>query len=53
MESVNNVETRYIIGDEIVIDQVSGNIMHEYCKDEYVDDFIDSNFIEKIAEEEE
>ncbi|MCI8272873.1 MAG: hypothetical protein HFJ55_02180 [Clostridia bacterium] len=39
-------------GDEIVIDELSGNIMHDYCKDEYIDDFIDNNFTETIAEEE-
>lgn len=50
MVFVNNAEKKYIIGDDIVIDQISGNIIHEYCKDKYIDDLIDSMFIETIAE---
>lgn len=38
-------------GDEIVIDQMSGNILHKCCEDGHIDDLIDSNFMEAIAGE--
>lgn len=39
------------VGDEIVIDQMNGCIIHECCKDGYIDELIDSNFMEAIAGE--